>query len=128
MQVTETLTEGLKRGFRVVVPANDLDSKVNTRLEELKGQVKINGFRPGKVPAGHLRRLYGRSVMADVVQNMVNEVNQKIVGDNSLKLALEPRIAFPENKDEIEKVMNAKADLSYTVALEVLPVFDIVDL
>ncbi len=128
MQVTETLSQGLKREYKVVLPVAELEGRLSQELETLKSRVRINGFRPGKVPAGHLRRLYGRSVMADVVQNMVNEANQKIIGDNSLKLALEPRISFPEDKDEIEKVMGAKADLSYTVALEVLPVFDIVDL
>ena len=60
MQVTETLSEGLKREYKVVVPANDLDSQVNTRLGELKNTVRINGFRPGKVPVAHLKRVYGR--------------------------------------------------------------------
>src|ERR1043165_2644502 len=67
MQVTQTLSEGLKREFRVVVPAGELDTKVNTRLDELKGTVRINGFRPGKVPVGHLKRLYGRSAMAEAI-------------------------------------------------------------
>ncbi len=128
MQVTETLSQGLKREYKVVLPVSELEGRLSKELETLKSRVRINGFRPGKVPANHLRRLYGRSVMADVVQNMVNEVNQKIVGDNSLKLALEPRIEFPEDKAEIEKVMDAKTDLAYTVSLEVLPVFDLVDL
>ena len=80
------------------------------------------------MPVGHLRRVYGRSVMGDVVQNAVNEANRKIVEDNSLKLAFEPQVQFPENKDEVEKAMDAKGDLAFTVALEVLPVFDLVDL
>ncbi|HEX5867806.1 MAG TPA: trigger factor, partial [Beijerinckiaceae bacterium] len=85
-------------------------------------------FRPGKVPVQHLRRLYGRSVMADVVQNAVNEANRKIVDENKLKLALDPQIQFPENKDEVERAMEAKADLAFTVALEVLPSFELADL
>lgn len=128
MQVTETLSQGLKREYKVVLPVAELEGRLSKELETLKDRVRINGFRPGKVPTAHLRRLYGRSVMADVVQNLVNEANQKIVGDNSLKLALEPRIEFPKDEGEIEKVMDAKSDLSYTVALEVLPVFDLVDL
>ena len=90
--------------------------------------MRINGFRPGKVPVQHLRRLYGRSVMADVVQNAVNEANRKIVDENKLKLALDPQIQFPENKDEVERAMEAKADLAFTVALEVLPSFELADL
>ncbi len=61
MQVTETLSEGLKREFKVVVPAAELDAKVNVRLDEIKGRVRIDGFRPGKVPVAHLKRVYGRS-------------------------------------------------------------------
>ena len=90
--------------------------------------MQINGFRPGKVPVAHLRRVYGRSVMADVVQNAVNEANRKIVEDNSLKLALEPQIEFPESKDEVEQALEAKGDLAFTVALEVLPSFELADL
>ncbi len=128
MQVTETLSQGLKREFKVVLPATELEKRLNDELATLKDRVKINGFRPGKVPVGHLRRVYGRSVMGDVVQNAVNEANRKIVEDNSLKLAFEPQVQFPEDKDEIEKAMDAKGDLAFTVALEVLPVFDLVDL
>jgi trigger factor len=112
----------------VVVPAAELEAKLETNLADLKDKVRINGFRPGKVPVAHLRRVYGRAVMADIVQNVVNEANQKIVEDNKLKLALEPHITFPEAKEEVEAVMNAKADLAYTVALEVLPSFQLADL
>jgi trigger factor len=128
MQVTETLSQGLKREFKVVLPATELEKRLNDELATLKDRVKINGFRPGKVPVGHLRRVYGRSVMGDVVQNAVNEANRKIVEDNSLKLAFEPQVQFPEDKDEIEKAMDAKGDLAFTVALEELPVFDVVEL
>src|SRR5262245_39504576 len=128
MQATQTNSEGLKREFKVVVPAAELEAKLETNLADLKDKVRINGFRPGKVPVAHLRRVYGRAVMADIVQNVVNEANQKIVEDNKLKLALEPHITFPEAKEEVEAVMNAKADLAYTVALEVLPSFQLADL
>lgn len=128
MQVTETLSQGLKREFKVVLPATELEQRLNNELASIKDRVRINGFRPGKVPVGHLRRVYGRSVMADVVQNAVNEANRKIVEDNGLKLAFEPQIQFPENKDEIEKAMDAKGDLAFTVALEVLPTFELADL
>ncbi len=128
MQVTETLSQGLKREFKVVLPATELEQRLNDELVNIKDRVQIKGFRPGKVPVGHLRKVYGRSVMSDVVQNAVNEANRKIVEDNGLKLAYEPQIQFPEDKDEIEKAMDAKGDLAFTVALEVLPNFDLVDL
>ncbi|MGL5362860.1 MAG: trigger factor, partial [Bosea sp. (in: a-proteobacteria)] len=97
-------------------------------LNGLQGKARINGFRPGKVPVGHLRRLYGRSVMSDVVQNAVNEANQKIVGDHGLKLAFEPQVRFPEDKETIEAAMEARGDLAFTVALEILPKFELADL
>src|SRR5919112_1876965 len=128
MQVTETLSQGLKREFRVVLPKTELEERLASELSTLKDRVRLNGFRPGKVPVAHLRRVYGRSVMADVVQNAVNEANRKIVDENGLKLALDPQVQFPENKDEVEQAMAAKADLAFTVALEVLPSFELADL
>jgi trigger factor len=128
MQVTETLSQGLKREFKVVLPATELEQRLNNELTTLKDRVRLNGFRPGKVPVQHLRKVYGRSVMADVLQNAVNEANRKIVEDNGLKLAHEPQVQFPESQDEVEKAMDAKGDLAFTVALEVLPTFELADL
>src|SRR3712207_2598419 len=128
MQVTETLAQGLKREFRVVLPAAELEERLTSELSTLKDRVRLNGFRPGKVPLAHLRKLYGRSVMADVVQNAVNEANRKIVEDNNLKLALEPKIDLPGDQAEVEKALDAKGDLDFTVAVEVLPSFELADL
>ena len=125
MQVTETLSQGLKRAYKVVLPAGDLASRLDTQLEEMKSKARINGFRPGKVPVSYLRRVYGKSVMADVVQNAVNEVNRKIIDDNGIRLAGEPKVVFPEDKEEVEKALAAEGDLAFTVDLEVLPKFDI---
>jgi trigger factor len=127
MQVTQTLSDGLKREFRVVVPANDLDSKVNARLDELKGTVRINGFRPGKVPAGHLKRMYGRSVMAETIEAAVRDANAKIVSDNDLRLAMEPQVKLPTEEDAIKAVVEGKADLDYSVAMEILPKIELAD-
>lgn len=128
MQVTETRSEGLRREFRVTLPATELEARLASELATLKNKVRINGFRPGKVPLAHLRKLYGRSVMADVVQNAVNEANRQIVADNNLKLALEPKIDMPSDHAEVEKALEAKGDLDFTVALEVLPQFELADL
>jgi len=127
MQVTQTLSEGLKREFRVVVPADELDTKVNTRLDELKGSVRINGFRPGKVPVGHLKRLYGRSAMAEAIEAAVRDANAKIVADNNLRLAMEPQVTLPTEEAAITAVVEGKADLDYSVAMEVLPKIELAD-
>ncbi len=67
MQVTETVTDGLKREFQVTVPAADLEVRLAGKLSELKDRVQLKGFRPGKVPITHLRKVYGRSVMAEAI-------------------------------------------------------------
>src|SRR5215467_10735082 len=127
MQVTETLSQGLKREYRVVVPANDLDSKVNARLDELKGTVRINGFRPGKVPVGHLKRMYGRSVMAETIEATVRDANAKIVSDHNLRLAMEPQVKLPTDEEAVKALVEGKADLDYSVAMEVLPKIELAD-
>ena len=95
MQVTETLSEGLKREYKVVVPAAELDAKVNARLDELKDRVRINGFRPGKVPVTHLKRMYGRSTMAEVIEATVRDTNSQIVSEHGFKLAADPKVTLP---------------------------------
>src|SRR5437588_12507789 len=125
MQVTETSSAGLKREFKVVLQAEELSAKLETQLADLKGKAQLKGFRPGKVPVAHLKRLYGRSIMGEVVQEAVTEANKKIVEENSLRLAVEPRFDFPGGQSEMEKVMEAKGDLAFTVAFETLPKFDV---
>jgi trigger factor len=127
MQVTETLADGLKREYRVVVPASDLEAKVSARLEDLKGRVRINGFRPGKVPVGHLKRVYGRAVMAETIDETVREANASIVSDHGFKLAKEPKVTLPEAEADVNAVVEGKADLSYSVAIEILPKIELTD-
>jgi trigger factor len=121
MQVTETLSEGLKREFKVVVPAAELDAKVNDRLDEIKNRVRINGFRPGKVPVAHLRRLYGRSTMAEVIEATMRDTNNQIVSERGYKLAADPKVTLPTEAGAIEKVIAGESDLDYTMAVEIVP-------
>jgi trigger factor len=127
MQVTETLSEGLKREYRVLVPAADLDAKVNARLDDLKDRVRINGFRPGKVPVAHLKRVYGRAVMAETIEETVRETNASIVSDHGYKLAREPKVTMPEGESEVTALVEGKSDLSYSVAMEILPKIELAD-
>jgi trigger factor len=121
MQVTETLSEGLKREYKVVVPAAELDAKVNARLDELKDRVRINGFRPGKVPVTHLKRMYGRSAMAEVIEATVRDTNNQIVSERGYKLAADPKVTLPTDEGAIERLIAGKTDLNYTMALEIVP-------
>jgi trigger factor len=127
MQVTETVSDGLKREFKVVVPMADLATKVEQRLDELKGQVRINGFRPGKVPVSHLKRLYGRSVMAETIEAAVREANAQIVTERGFRLVRDPQVKLPEEKDSVEQIIEGKTDLAYTVAIEILPPIELAD-
>jgi trigger factor len=120
MQVTATETAGLKRSFKVVVPAGELDERLTQRLSSLKDEVRIRGFRPGKVPIAHLKRLFGRSTMAEVVQNVINEVAQKTLTERGEKAATAPDFEMPE-AGETDRVLQGSADLSYTMVYEVLP-------
>jgi trigger factor len=128
MQVKETLSEGLKREYQVVVPAADLDQRVNAKLDEIKDRVNIAGFRPGKVPMSHLKRVYGKSVMSEVIQQAVNDSNQKIVDDGKFKLAMEPKVTLAaEDEASVKQLIEGKSDLSYKVAMEILPKIEFPD-
>src|SRR5919107_2857752 len=127
MQVTETRSEGLQREFKVVVPASDLDAKVNARLNDIKNRVQIPGFRPGKVPVSHLKRLYGKSTMAEVIEATVRDTNTQIFSERGFKLASEPKVTLPTEEGEIEKLVSGQRDLDYEVAIEILPPIELAD-
>jgi trigger factor len=127
MEVTETTAAGLRREYRVVVPATDLEAKVNARLDDIKGRVQLRGFRPGKVPVAHLKRLYGKSAMAEVIEAAVREANSQIVSERGLKLATEPKVVLPPEEGAVEGIMAGKADLAYTVEMEIVPPITLAD-
>jgi trigger factor len=128
MQVKETLSEGLKREYQVVLPLAELDQRASERLDSIKDRVKMDGFRPGKVPLPHLKRVYGRSVMGEVIEQAISEANNKIISDGGFRLAMQPQIKLA-NEDEavVKEIMEGKADLSYTVAMEILPKIELAD-
>jgi trigger factor len=127
MQITETVNDGLKREFKVVVPAADLASKVDERLVELKDRVRINGFRPGKVPVAHLKRMYGRAVMAETIEAAVREANAQIISERGFKLARQPEVKMPSEQSEVERMIEGRSDLAYTVAVEIMPPIELAD-
>jgi trigger factor len=127
MQVTETLSEGLKHEFKVNVPASDLDAKAGARLVDLKDKVRLNGFRPGKVPVSHLKKVYGRSVMAETIDETIRDANSQIFTERGFRLATEPKITMPTEATEVEQILAGKSDLTYTVAIEVVPAIQLAD-
>ncbi|HEY2210472.1 MAG TPA: trigger factor [Bradyrhizobium sp.] len=127
MQVTETLAEGLKREFQISVPASDLDAKADARLVDLKDKVRLNGFRPGKVPVSHLKKVYGRSVMAETVEQTIRDTNSQIFTERGFRLATEPKVTMPTEQKAVEDILTGKSDLTYTVSIEVVPAIQLAD-
>ncbi len=128
MQVSVTNSDGLKRTLRVVIEQGELDKRFTTRLDEVKNTIQLKGFRRGKVPPGHIRKLYGRSLMAEVVQQAVDETSQKAITDRAERPAFQPKIDLPEDTAEIERVMSGASDFAYSMSFEVLPAIELADL
>jgi trigger factor len=125
MQVTETHADPLKREFRIVIGAADLDSRLNSQLETMKDQVRVKGFRPGKVPVSYLKKAYGKSIMGEVVQQAVAESARAAISERSLRPAMEPSI---ELESALESVLDQGADLAFKMAVELLPEITVMDL
>lgn len=128
MQVNVTNSDGLKRQLKVVVDAAELSQRFSARIDEVKDQVQIKGFRKGKVPLSHIKKMYGRSLMVEVLQAAVDETSRKAVVERNERPALQPKIDLPADAAEIEKVIEGKADLAYAMTFEVLPDVTITDL
>ena len=127
MQVTETVADGLKHEFQISVPASDLDAKADAKLVDLKDKVRLNGFRPGKVPVSHLKKVYGRSVMAETVEQTIRDTNSQIFTERGFRLATEPKITMPTEEKAVEDILTGKSDLTYTVSIEVVPAIQLAD-
>jgi trigger factor len=124
MQVTETQNQGLSRQLKVVIPAAELDDRLDKRLAEMAPQVRLNGFRPGKVPVSFLKRTYGKSLMGEIVQEAVSESSQQAIDERELKAVAQPRI---EVESAVDDVIAGKADLEYTLDVDLMPEFEPVD-
>jgi trigger factor len=124
MQITQTVSEALRRQYTVTVAASELDAKVTKRLEEMKPRVNLKGFRPGKTPVSFLKKQFGKSVMGEVVEQAVNEGSQKAINDNQLKPALQPKV---EPVGDVQQVVDGKADLQFTVTVDLMPEFETTD-
>lgn len=125
MQVTETLAEGLKREIKVVVPAKDMEQRMNERLAEVKDKVRINGFRPGKVPVAHVKKMYGKSIMAELVNEIIRDKPSAILSERGEKSATQPEIVMTEDEKEAEKILSAQADLEFTLSYEIIPAIEL---
>jgi len=124
MQIVEKSGEGLSRVFGVTVPVADLSKKLEARIAEISPTLNIKGFRPGKVPPAHVKRLYGKALMSEVVEQTLNESTQKVLEDNKLRPAGDPDLK-PDG--DMEAVIEGRADLAYEIAIDIMPDFEPVD-
>ena len=128
MQISEASVTGLKRELKVVIGQGELTQRFTTRLDEFKDQVQLKGFRKGKVPVAHLKKLYGRSVMAEVLQQAVEETSRKAIEERKERAAHQPNINLSEDKEELERVLSGQSDLAFTMSYEALPEITVTDL
>ncbi|HVW92243.1 MAG TPA: trigger factor [Devosia sp.] len=128
MQVTETLNDGLKRKLSMTIPAQDLVSQLDAKLSEIKDKAVLKGFRPGKVPMTHLKKVYGRSAMSEVMTDAINNSVNETLQQRAERAATQPKIDLSEDQAEINKVLDGQADLAFDVSYEVLPPVKVMDL
>ncbi|CAN5397273.1 trigger factor [soil metagenome] len=114
MQVTELAADGLKRQFKIVIPAGDLSAKVDERVAEMARTASMPGFRPGKVPAGLLKKQYGQALLGEALEQAVNQSTAKAIEDRGLKPAMQPKL-------ELKGEFGEGKDVEFEVSLEVLP-------
>lgn len=127
MQITEVLNEGLKRGIKVTVPVKDMEQRLSEKLADASSKVKINGFRPGHVPVSHVRKMYGKSFMAELVNEIINNSAKTIPGERGEKAAMQPEIEMTEDEKEAAQILEGKADFVFSLTYEVLPKIEISD-
>ena len=128
MDVSVTNSEGLARTIKVVIGQSELGQRFTSRLDEVKDTIQLKGFRRGKVPVNHIKKMFGRSLMAEVVQKAVEETSTQVIVDRKERPAFQPKIDITEDKDEMERVMAGSADLAYSMSFEVLPEIQVADL
>jgi trigger factor len=128
MQIKEVTSEGLKRELEVVVATGELNERFQDRLNQLKNTVQLKGFRKGKVPVNHLKKVYGKSVMLEILNDAVKETSAKAIEEREERPALQPDIVLPEDPEKIERILKGEDDLAYSMTFEVLPKIEVVDL
>jgi trigger factor len=124
IQIVEKSGEGLSRVFGVTVSAKELNDRAEARITEITPQMSLKGFRPGKVPAAHVRRMYGKSIMSEVIDQTLNESTQKAIDDAKVRPATQPDLKL---ESDMDKVLAGQEDLTYEIQLEVMPDFTPVD-
>ncbi len=125
MELIESQAEGLSRTYRVVVPAAELQAQLAQKIEEARPRMRINGFRPGKVPAAHIRKMYGPSMMQDIINETVQKSMQEGLASENVRMAADPRLDL---ESDIQQVTAGAQDLAFKLHVEVMPEFTPADI
>lgn len=125
MQVTEIVNDGLSRELEVTIPVTTLNDKLDTYLKDMKSKVRINGFRPGKVPVSHLKRVYGKQAMAEIVNDTLSETIRSTLEEREEKPAMQPDVDLDDAV--AQKSMSGEQDLTFKLNYEILPSFEVGD-
>ena len=124
IQIVEKPADGLSRVFGITVSSQELAQRADARIAEISPQLQLKGFRPGKVPPAHVRRLYGKSIMGEVIEQTLSESTQKAIDDAQVRPAAQPDVKV---QSDMDKVIAGQSDLAYEVQLEVMPEFKPMD-
>lgn len=120
MQVVEKVNEGLSRVLEVTVTKDQLTQKLEAKIAEITPKMNIKGFRPGKVPQGHVRKMYGKELMGEIIQDTLNDTTQKAMEQANIRPASQPEL---KPLGDIEQVIAGNSDLAYEIAVEMMPIF-----
>ncbi len=120
MQIVEKSAEGLSRVYGVTFAATLITTRTDAKIAELAPQLNIKGFRKGKVPVVHVKRMYGKSIMGDLLNELVQEGIEGTVSSNGIRAASQPDVT---NLGNLADVMDGKADLTFDVELDIMPDF-----
>lgn len=127
MQIREVNSQGLKRELEVVVASGELNERFQDRLNQIKDTVQLKGFRKGKVPVNHIKKIYGKSVMLEILNDAVKETSSKAIEERKERPALQPDIVLPEDPEKIDRILNGQDDLAYSISFEILPDIELTD-
>ena len=110
MQTVETLNEGLKRAFKITIPAKDIDARVDQELKTVAPRIRMPGFRPGKVPANLVRKMHGPALQQEALNSAIQEGVQKLMADNRIRPAMQPSVALEDHAPGTDAVVNVEVE------------------
>lgn len=125
MRIVEAKEDGLKRNIKVVVDSTEIEQRFLSRIDQVKDRVLLKGFRKGKVPPTHIRKVYGRSLMTEVLEDTIKDTIDKVIQERKERPALRPSIELSEDQEEINQIFEGKKDLAYSLSFEIIPPFNL---